>query len=115
MSYTIPRKTLRITGAPATKFSKTYPLPKRPWGTEADEAFYSLTSTADPDKLGPALKKEVQAVIRDQLIPEYVASNLPPLLAEVRPEPVVTDPKQQAKVEELVALYDRMEVNEYDW
>lgn len=70
---------------------------------------------ADPDKLGPALKKEVHAVIRDQLIPEYVASNLPPLLAEVRQEPVVADPKQQAKVEELVALYDKMEVNEYDW
>ena len=49
LSYTIPRKTLRITGAPATKFSKPYQLPKRPWGTEADEAFYSLASTADKD------------------------------------------------------------------
>jgi hypothetical protein len=40
--YTINRKNLRIFGAPPTKYSKTYTLPKRPWGTEADEAFYSL-------------------------------------------------------------------------
>lgn len=50
MSYTIPRKTLRITGAPATKFCKQYQLPKRPWGNEADEAF--LSSTPAPDKNG---------------------------------------------------------------
>ena len=40
--YTIPRKQLRIYGAPRTQFSKPYQLPKRPWGNEADEAFYSL-------------------------------------------------------------------------
>jgi len=74
-----------------------------------------LFFNADPTTFGPALKKEVHAVIRDQLIPEYVAGNMAPLLAEVRPEPVVADPKQQAKVEELVALYDKMEVNDYDW
>ncbi len=74
-----------------------------------------LFLNADPSKFGPALKKEVFAIIRDQLIPEYVASNCAPLLAEARPEPVVADPKQQAKVEELVALYDKMEVNDYDW
>ena len=61
------------------------------------------------------LKKKVFAIVRDQLIPEYVANNFAPLLGEVRPEPVVADPKQQAKVEELVALYDKMEVNDYDW
>ena len=74
-----------------------------------------LFFNADPAKLGPALKKEVNAVIRDQLIPEYVASNFAPLLAEVGQKPVVADPKQQAKVEELVALYDKMDVNDYDW
>jgi hypothetical protein len=47
LAYTIPRKTLRITGAPASKFSKPYQLPKRPWGTEADEAFFSMTPAAD--------------------------------------------------------------------
>jgi len=49
LTYTIPRKTLRITGAPPTKFSKPYPLPERPWGTAADEAFLSLASAADKD------------------------------------------------------------------
>jgi hypothetical protein len=39
LAYTMPRKTLRITGAPPTKYSKPYQLPKRPWGTEADDAF----------------------------------------------------------------------------
>jgi hypothetical protein len=40
--YTIPRKKLRIHGAPPTKFCKTYQLPKRPWGNAADDAFYSV-------------------------------------------------------------------------
>ena len=74
-----------------------------------------LFFSADTTKLGTALKKSVHVVIRDQLIPEYVASNCVPLLAEVRPEPVVADPKQFTKVEGLVALYDKMEVNDYDW
>ncbi|MDT8391270.1 MAG: DUF6288 domain-containing protein [Lentisphaeria bacterium] len=41
--YTLPRKQLRLFGAPPTKYSKTYNLPERPWGTPADDAFYSLT------------------------------------------------------------------------
>ena len=40
--YTIPRKQLRIFGAPKTKYSHEYKLPKRPWGTKADEAFLSI-------------------------------------------------------------------------
>lgn len=40
--YTLPRKTLRLTGAPPSKFCKTHPLPKRPWGTAADEVFFAL-------------------------------------------------------------------------
>ncbi len=47
LTYTIPRKTLRLTGAPKTKFSKPYQLPKRSWGTEADDAFFSMTPGAD--------------------------------------------------------------------
>jgi hypothetical protein len=39
LTYTIPRKTLRISGAPPTKFSKLYQLPERPWGTAADDDF----------------------------------------------------------------------------
>ena len=49
LTYTIPRKTLRITGAPPSKFSKPYPLPKRPWGTQADDAFDSIQPAAFPD------------------------------------------------------------------
>lgn len=47
LTYTIPRKTLRITGAPRTKFSKPYQLPKQPWGTETDNAFLSLDAVPD--------------------------------------------------------------------
>lgn len=42
LAYTIPRKTLAISGAPTSKFGKPYQLPRHPWGTEADELFYSL-------------------------------------------------------------------------
>ncbi|MDX1679909.1 MAG: DUF6288 domain-containing protein [Akkermansiaceae bacterium] len=43
MIYTVPRKALRLHGAPPTQYSKTYELPDRPWGNEADELFLSLT------------------------------------------------------------------------
>lgn len=49
LTYTIPRKTLRITGAPRSKFSKPCQLPKQPWGTDADDAFLSLDAVADQD------------------------------------------------------------------
>ena len=39
LAYTMPRKTLRIAGAPPSKWSKPYQLPERPWGTAADDAF----------------------------------------------------------------------------
>jgi len=40
--YTLPRQKLRLYGAPPTQYSKTYKLPARPWGTAADDVFYSL-------------------------------------------------------------------------
>ncbi len=40
--YTVPRKALRLHGAPATKYSHTYKIPDRPWGNAADEIFLSL-------------------------------------------------------------------------
>jgi hypothetical protein len=46
MQYTVPRKTLRLTGAPRTKWSKPYQLPAIPWGTEADHDFCKLTPAA---------------------------------------------------------------------
>ena len=47
LTYTIPRKTLRITGAPPTDFSIQYALPAQPWGTTADNDFLSLDSVRD--------------------------------------------------------------------
>ena len=47
LTYTIPRKTLRIAGAPRTKFSRPYQLPRQPWGTKADNAFLSFEAVAD--------------------------------------------------------------------
>jgi len=74
-----------------------------------------LFMNADTAKLVPALKEKVNAVVRDQFIPEYVAKNLVSLKAEAGSEPVVGKPQQQAKVEELVTLYDKMGVIDYDW
>lgn len=48
LTYTIPRKTLCITGA-ISKFAKHYKLPDRPWGTTADDEFESLEAVADKD------------------------------------------------------------------
>ncbi|MCH7228136.1 DUF6288 domain-containing protein [Haloferula sp. A504] len=42
LSYTAPRRTLRITGAPRSKFSHDFTLPEHLWGTEADRAFLSI-------------------------------------------------------------------------
>jgi len=42
LTYTVPRRTLRITGAPPTRHSQRVNLPSQIWGTAADNAFYSL-------------------------------------------------------------------------
>jgi hypothetical protein len=44
LTYTAPLKTLRITGAPRSRFSKDFELPARLWGNEADEAFLDDTN-----------------------------------------------------------------------
>ena len=48
LTYTVPRKTLRLTGAPPTKFSKPFALPERPWGTAEDDDFESIQPAACP-------------------------------------------------------------------
>ncbi|MFK7851160.1 MAG: DUF6288 domain-containing protein [Akkermansiaceae bacterium] len=53
--YTLPRKHLRIFGAPATKYSQTYQLPERIWGTAADDAFYSL----EPGEYAPGKRLDI--------------------------------------------------------
>ena len=53
LSYTAPLRTLRITGAPRTKFSQKYTLPTHLWGTEADLAFLSIEHNPKYLKYGP--------------------------------------------------------------
>lgn len=48
-AYTVPRRKLRIFGAPPTKFSKPYKLPAQPWGNEADNDFLSLDAVPDAE------------------------------------------------------------------
>lgn len=54
--YTVPRKKLRIFGAPPTKYCATYNIPDRPWGTKADEMFYSL----EPGEYKPGKKQDMR-------------------------------------------------------
>lgn len=48
LAYTLPRKNLILSGAPLTEFCVPYDLPERPWGTAADETFFSLTAATQP-------------------------------------------------------------------
>lgn len=59
LAYTIPRKTLRVAGAPRTKFSKSYQLPKPLWGNDADDAFVSLEPVPDKDGKQQDLSGEI--------------------------------------------------------
>ncbi len=61
LAYTIPRKTLRVTGAPLSKFAKQYSLPEHPWGTKADEAFVSLEAAPVKDAPPQDLSNETLA------------------------------------------------------
>lgn len=49
MQYTVPRETLRITGAKRSRWSKPYELPVRPWGTAEDDDFCSTKPAAYAD------------------------------------------------------------------
>jgi hypothetical protein len=53
LSFTAPLRTLRITGAPRTKFSQKYTLPETLWGTKADLAFLSIEHNPKYLKYGP--------------------------------------------------------------
>jgi hypothetical protein len=58
LAYTVPRKTLRVTGAPKSKFVHEYQLPERPWGTRADDMFLSLEAAVDKDGKRQDLPRE---------------------------------------------------------
>ncbi len=69
LAYTIPRKTLRITGAPPTKYSKSYQLPKQPWGTAADNDFLSLDAV--PDASGKIADLSGETIAKDSSMPFF--------------------------------------------
>ena len=52
LTYTAPLKTLRITGAPPSKYAKKFKLPESLWGTQADEAFLSIEKNEKYMKYG---------------------------------------------------------------
>jgi len=57
MIYTLPRKQLRMYGAPKSAYAKSYQLPVLPWGTEADAIFYSLA----PGEYKPGQRQDIAA------------------------------------------------------
>ncbi len=67
LSYTIPRRTLRISGAPPTEHSQQVSLPSQIWGTEADNDFYSLEPVRS--SLGPAPDVSRERVGRGYWLP----------------------------------------------
>jgi len=42
LTFTVPRRTLQLTGAPRSKFARPIELPERPWGNAADDDFQSI-------------------------------------------------------------------------
>jgi len=79
MIYTLPRKALRLHGAPPTKYSHTYTIPDRPWGNEADEIFLTMT----PGEYAPGKRQDVSK----ELLPTDASK---PVLAILR-DPEVSD------------------------
>lgn len=69
LTYTIPRKTLRISGSPRTQYSRPYQLPKQPWGSKADNAFVCLEAVPDRDGKKQDLSGETLA--RDSSMPFF--------------------------------------------
>ena len=52
LSYTAPLKTLRITGAPRSKYAKDFELPEHLWGTAADLAFLDIENNPKYEQYG---------------------------------------------------------------
>jgi hypothetical protein len=61
LTYTVPRKTLRLTGAPPTEHSKPFKLPAQPWGTAEDNDFQSIQPIAYPDGTLPDISDQTVA------------------------------------------------------
>ena len=58
LTYTVPRKTLRLTGAPRSPHSKAFDLPERIWGNTEDDDFVNPEPIAYPDGSKPDFSKE---------------------------------------------------------
>jgi len=52
LSYTAPLKTLRITGAPRSKYAKDFSLPEHLWGRAADLAFHDIENNPQYGRYG---------------------------------------------------------------
>ena len=69
---------------------------------------------ADPENFGPELRESIKPIIRDELIFQFMGQNRRRLLSAIMPSDNrhanVTN-----TVDELVALYQKIGVHEYDW
>lgn len=88
LAYTAPLRTLRITGAPRSKYTKGFTLPEHLWGTDADRAFLSSKNNPDFYKYGQEEDIHIpfwQLPLRLQYRPQDVAQlPLNTLLKNVR-------------------------------
>jgi hypothetical protein len=109
MTYTVPRKTLRMTGAPLTKFCKSYKLPERPWGTQADEAFISLTPA--PNRNGKTQDVGTEKLATDSAVPILRRMKVPPsavFAGCIKRNATWTNPVNEAEVsDEVLLMYAR--------
>ena len=70
IGLTAPRKALRITGAPRSKFGVSFTLPELPWGRPADLAFFALDGSPGYKPLDPVPHVEFEKIAtatKDQL------------------------------------------------
>ena len=71
---------------------------------------------ADPAQFGPKLKKAIQPIITDELIPEFVGRNRETLRQMAAAEVQSGRPGGRSdRVDQLAALYDRAGRDEYGW
>jgi len=72
LNYTMPRKHLHLSGAPLSKWAKSYALPERPWGTAEDDDFSSPFPVpggplSDSDVFKETLRENVSRQVAEQL------------------------------------------------
>ena len=72
-----------------------------------------LFLAADPERFGPALRRAIQPIIRDQLIYEYIGKNRRRLLPEV--DGTRQNSFTVGALDGLVSLYRKLGIQDYDW